>query len=96
MQRSRFGYRSRSMDMIAQLEARMAKAAAEDDFETAQALKDAIERLRRGESNLVEQQPGRMGLGSSQEAYVRDPSKPLPKKPDFMTRNVSPGGRRRR
>lgn len=83
------------MDMIDQLRARMAAAAAEDDFETAQALKEAIARLERGESNLVAQQPGKMGLGSSQEAYVRDPAKPLPKKPDFLTKNHSKGARRK-
>jgi hypothetical protein len=82
------------MSILEDLERRMAAAAAAGDFETAGALRDAIARLRSGESNLQEQRPGHMGLGSSQEDYVRDPAKPLPKKPDFMTRNHRPGGRR--
>lgn len=81
--------------MIAQLEARMAAAVAAEDFETATALRDAIARLRSGESNLREQQPGRMGLGTSQEDYVRDPGRRLPKKPDPLTRNHKPAGSRR-
>ncbi|WP_309091796.1 UvrB/UvrC motif-containing protein [Phenylobacterium sp.] len=83
------------MGAIEDLERRMAEAAEAGDFETAALLRDAIARLKSGESNLVEQAPGRMGLGSSQEIYRRDPSKPLPKKPDLMTKGVKPGGRRR-
>ncbi len=45
-------------------------------------------------SNLRQQQPGRMGLGTSQEAYVRDPTRKLPRKPDPMTRNHKPAGGR--
>jgi len=82
-------------DQIAKLEARMAAAAQEGDFETAALLRDVIARMRSGESNLREQVPGRMGLGSSQEDYVRDPARPLPKKPDPMTKGHKPGGRRR-
>ena len=81
--------------MIDDLERRMAEAAEAGDFETAALLRDAIARIRSGESNLVEQQPGRMGLGSSQERYVPSPGKPLPKKPDPMTKGYKPGGRRR-
>jgi hypothetical protein len=83
------------MDAIEDLERRMATAAEAGDFETAGLLREAIARLRAGTSSLTEQRPGRMGLGSSQESYVRDPSRPLPKKPDFMTRGHKPGGRRR-
>ncbi len=83
------------MDPIEEMEARMAKAVAEEDFETAGLLRDAIERLKSGQSNLREQVPGRMGLGSSQEDYVRDPKRVLPKKPDPMTTGHKPGGRRR-
>ncbi len=83
-------------DQIAKLEARMAEAAEAGDFETAALLRDAIARLRSGESALTEQQPGRMGLGSSQENYLRDPNRPLPKKPDPMTKGHKPGGRRSR
>lgn len=84
------------MGAIEDLERRMAQAADAGDFETAALLRDAIARLKSGESNLVEQQPGRMGLGSSQEMYRRDPTKPLPKKPDLMTKGVKPGGGRRK
>ena len=82
-------------DQIAKLEARMAQAAEAGDFETAALLRDAIARIRSGESALTEQVPGRMGLGSSQEDYLRDPARPLPKKPDPMTKGHKPGGRRR-
>ena len=85
----------RMEEQIAKLEARMALAAAEGDLETAALLADAIARMRSGESNLREQVPGRMGLGSSQEDYVRDPAKRLPRKPDPLTRGHRPGGRRR-
>jgi hypothetical protein len=82
------------MEMIAQLEARLAAAEAAGDLETAEALRGAIERLRSGESKLTEQRPGAMGLGSSQEDYVADRSgKPL-RKPDPMNRGHSRGGRR--
>jgi len=83
-------------DQIAKLEARMAQAVEAGDFETAALLRDAIARMRSGESALTEQVPGRMGLGSSQENYLRDPARPLPKKPDPMTTNVKPGGGRRK
>lgn len=84
------------MDAIAKLEARRAEAEAAGDTETAELLADAIARLKSGESPLTEQRPGRMGLGTSQEAYRRDPDRPLPTKPDPMTRNHKPGGRRSR
>jgi hypothetical protein len=83
------------MDMIADLERRMAQAVADEDYETAGLLRDAIDRIKRGDSNLREQVPGKMGLGSSQEDYVRDPKRVLPKKPDPMTKGHKPGGRRR-
>ena len=84
------------MGMIEDLERRMAEAAASGDFETAAALRDAIARIRAGESGLREQVPGRMGLGSSQERYVgADGRRKLPKKPDPMTSGHKPGGRRR-
>jgi hypothetical protein len=83
------------MDAIAKLEARMAAARAEGDDETADLLADAIARLRSGESPLAEQQPGRMGLGTSQERYAAGRG-PLPKKPDPMTKGFRPGGRRSR
>ena len=80
------------MDVIADLEARMQAAAEAGDYETAGLLRDAIARLKAGDSKLTEQQPGRMGLGTSQESYVRHPHKVLPKKPDPMTANHKPAG----
>ncbi|MGZ3377212.1 MAG: UvrB/UvrC motif-containing protein [Phenylobacterium sp.] len=84
------------MDAIAKLEARRIEAEEAGDTETAELLADAIARLRSGESPLTEQQPGRMGLGTSQEDYRREPGRPLPKKPDPMTKGHKPGGRRSR
>lgn len=81
--------------MIEDLKARLAKAVADEDFETAILLRDAIDRIERGESAITVQTPGRMGLGSSQERYATDPSRPLPKKPDLMTKGHKPGGRRK-
>lgn len=82
-------------DPIADLETRMAAAAEAGDYETAALLRDAIARLRAGTSGLTMQEPGRMGLGSSQERYVAKTGKPLPARPDSMTKNYKPGGRRR-
>ena len=79
--------------MIEDLQRRMREAAEAGDFETAALLRDAIARIRSGESKLVEQTPGKMGLGSSQERYTGS-GKPLPKKPDPMTPGHKPGGRR--
>lgn len=84
------------MGMIEDLERRMAEAQAAGDAETAELLRDAIARLRSGESRLREQVPGRMGLGSSQERYLgADQRRGLPKKPDPLTARHKPGGRRR-
>ncbi|MFI4965922.1 MAG: excinuclease ABC subunit B [Caulobacterales bacterium] len=84
------------MDALAKLEARMAQARAAGDTETADLLGEAIERLKAGESALTEQRLGRMGLGTSQEDYRRGPSRPLPTKPDPMTKGHKPGGHRSR
>jgi hypothetical protein len=85
-----------AMDAIAKLEARMIEARETGDTETAELLADAIARLRSGDSPLTEQQPGRMGLGTSQERYRGGSGGPLPKKPDPMTKGHKPGGRRSR
>ncbi|HET6971508.1 MAG TPA: UvrB/UvrC motif-containing protein [Phenylobacterium sp.] len=84
------------MGAIEDLERRMAEAAEAGDFETAALLRDAIARMKSGESRLREQVPGKMGLGSSQERYLgADQTRALPRKPDPMTRGHKPGGRRR-
>ena len=83
------------MDDLAKLEARMAKAAAALDYEEARRLRDLIALVRGGASlaeaeaadtaGLKRQQPGAMGLGTSQQK-VSPPSgwKPPPR-PDPMT-----------
>jgi hypothetical protein len=83
------------MGYLDDLERRMNEAVAAEEFETAAALRDAISRIRSGESNLREQQPGRMGLGSSQERYATEGAQRLPKKPDPMTTGHKPAGGRR-
>lgn len=83
------------MSLIETLLRRAELAEAEGDADTATALRDAAARMAQGESRLEEQQPGRMGLGSSQERYARTPGKPQPAKPDPLTRNHTKGGRRR-
>lgn len=83
------------MDAIAKLETRRDEARAAGDHETADLLEEAIARLRSGESALTEQRPGRMGLGTSQEAYASG-GRSLPTKPDPMTKGYKPGGRRSR
>ena len=82
------------MSVLDDLERRMRAAAEAGDFETAAALRDAIARIRSGESDLREQQPGRMGLGSSQERYATKGTAPR-RKFDPMTRGHKPGGRRK-
>ncbi|HEY8573608.1 UvrB/UvrC motif-containing protein [Phenylobacterium sp.] len=83
------------MSILADLERRMNEAVEAQDFETAAALRDAIARIQSGESNIREQQPGRMGLGSSQERYASEGARRLPKKPDPMTRGHKPAGGKR-
>jgi hypothetical protein len=83
------------MDDLGKLEARMAKAAAALDYEEARRLRDLIALVRGGASlaeaeaadtaGLKRQQPGAMGLSTSQQK-VSPPSgwKPPPR-PDPMT-----------
>lgn len=83
------------------LEALMARAVAEDDFETAAMLRDQIAGLQTGvdpplpPSRIRLQEPGKMGLGTSTETYARPPGWKPPPKPDPMTGGRSkPRGRR--
>lgn len=89
------------------LKQQMDDAVAAQDFETAGKLRDQIESVRHG--NLVRgvgdapqasyfqrQVPGKMGLGSDQQAYVPPPGWVPPQKPDPMTAGHSRGGRRRK
>ena len=87
---------------IEQLQMRMEAAAAALDFEEARRLRDQINLLRGGASaedaaaadtsGIARQQPGRMGLGTSQQRMTPPPGWRAPRKPDPMTRAT---GRRR-
>lgn len=92
---------------LSELEEEMAQAVASEDFETAAALRDQIELIRRDArvmeqpgadgaqaSYLKRQEPGKMGLGSNQSSYLPPKGWAPPKKPDPMTAGYSKGGRR--
>lgn len=82
-------------DTIWQLQRRMEAAASALDFEQARRLRDRINLLRNGASaaeasqldtsGLTRQQPGAMGLGTSQQKYEPPPGWKPPSKPDNMT-----------
>ena len=78
------------MDIEA-LRRQMEAAAAAMDFETAGRLRDQISVLRSGgavadTTGLTRQQPGAMGLGTSQQRMTPPPGWVKPKKPDPMTK----------
>ena len=85
-------------DLVA-LETRMAAAAAALDYEEARRLRDLIVLVRGGASlddaeavdtvGLIRQQPGAMGLGTSQQKLTPPPGWTPPPKPDPMTRGRS-------
>ncbi len=81
---------------IADLTRQMEAAAAALDFETAQRLRDRISLLRGADEHqdidptgLTRQQPGAMGLGTSQQRMTPPDGWTKPKKPDPMTANTS-------
>jgi hypothetical protein len=83
---------------IEELRRRMEAAAAAMDFEEAGRLRDRISLLRGVDgdspadidtSGLERQQPGRMGLGTSQQRVTPPQGWKPPKKPDPMTRRRS-------
>jgi len=88
---------------IDEVRRRMEAAAEALDFEEARRLRDQLNLLRGGASieeaaaadtaGLARQQPGRMGLGTSQQRMTPPPGWTPPEKPDPMTRAT---GRRRR
>ena len=91
-------------DTLEDLRHRMEAAAAAMDFEEAGRLRDRISLLR-GQAEpdadapidtagLQRQQPGKMGLGSSQQRMVPPEGWTPPAKPDPMTRGHSRGKRR--
>ena len=78
---------------IEELQAAMDAAAAALDFEEAGRLRDRISVLRGGGEDpadnlagLVRQQPGSMGLGTSQQRMTPPPGWVKPAKPDPMTK----------
>ena len=76
---------------IETLRRQMEAAAAAMDFETAGRLRDQISVLRGGgevvdTAGLTRQQPGAMGLGTSQQRMTPPPGWVKPKKPDPMTK----------
>lgn len=90
-------------DSIADLQQQMEAAAEAMDFERARVLRDRINLIRGGASGaeagaadtsgLVRQQPGAMGLGTSQQRMTPPPGWKPPRKPDPMTRAT---GRKRK
>jgi hypothetical protein len=85
-------------DTLDDLRLRMEAAAAAMDFEEAGRLRDRISILRGGTdeagteidtAGLHRQQPGKMGLGTSQQRMTPPPGWKPPKKPDPMTRGHS-------
>ena len=73
------------------LETQMRAAAAASDFELAARLRDELRALTdadaaRDAGDLYRQQPGGMGLGTSQQRMEPPPGWVRPKKPDAMTK----------
>jgi len=77
---------------IEDLMRRMSAAAEAQDFEAAARLRDEIEVLR-GQT-VRKPPPGAMGLGTNIPVAAPPKGWRRPKKPDPMTSNVKPGGRR--
>ncbi len=87
------------MTDLSDLEAKMAAAAAALDYEEARRLRDLIGLVRGGASldealaadtaGLMRQQPGAMGLGTSQQQVTPPPGWTPPRRPDPMTRGRS-------
>lgn len=82
---------------LEELRRQMEAAAERLDFEEARALRDRINLLRGGAedvgvdtSGLIRQQPGAMGLGTSQSRPERPEGWVPPKKPDPMTKGRGP------
>lgn len=83
-------------DSIEDLERRMAEAVAGEDYETAARLRDELRALKGQGSYFQRQTPGKMGLGTDQQAYKPPEGWRKPKRPDPMTCGHKPGGRRRK
>lgn len=85
-------------DTLADLHAAMEAAAGRSDYEEAARLRDRISLIRAAgggadsafdASGLTRQQPGKMGLGTSQQRVTPPPGWTPPAKPDPMTRGTS-------
>ncbi len=79
---------------IADLQRRMTEAMAAEDYETAANLRDQIRKLR-GEapvpgSRLRRQEPGKMGLGTSEQRVVPPTGWKPPPRPDPLTSGHKP------
>jgi hypothetical protein len=93
-------------DTIETLHAKMEAAARALDFEEARRLRDMIGMIRGGATpdeadhaefaGLTRQQPGAMGLGTSQQRVTPPAGWTPPPKPDPMTAGRSTRGRRTR
>lgn len=93
-------------ETIELLQRRMEAAAHALDFEEAQRLRDRISLMRGGATageaeqadlaGLLRQQPGSMGLGTSQQRLTPPPGWRPPPKPDLMTSGRTTRGRRRK
>ena len=91
-------------DEMDELRRRMEAAAEALDFEEAKRLRDRLNLMRGGAeaesvrdvdtSGLTRQQPGRMGLGTSQQRVAPPPGWTPPPRPDPMTRGRSRRPRR--
>jgi len=92
-------------ETLASLHEKMEAAARALDFEEARRCRDRINLMRGGAtaaqaeqadvSGLTRQQPGAMGLGTSQQRTTPPPDWQPPPKPDLMTAGRSRRGRRR-
>lgn len=93
-------------DTIESLRRRMERAALALDFEEAKRCRDQIAMLRGGASpdeakqadfaGLQRQEPGAMGLGTSQQRVTPPPGWKRPAKPDPLTTGRTSRGRRKR
>lgn len=91
-------------ETIQTLQAKMEAAALDLDFEEAKRCRDKINLMRGGATadeadkadftGVVRQQPGAMGLGSSQQRVTPPAGWKPPAKPDMMTSGVGPHRKR--